>query len=205
MLKNLVQDLFMIPMHAVEGAAVRWGFAEPLYQLLGKMYDKTRQQQDFGENYFQNYVRHGRRLLDLGCGPGTLTGLLRERFETAVGLDLSWNMIRKAAELEPQSEFVRGDMIKLPFGQGTFDAVVSLGAIHCVDYNFLAREIARVLAPGGEVHLLFDNKITPLFLPGISGTNLIAALASHGFARIESFKVGRLYLYVKAERTKDQL
>lgn len=89
------------------------------------------------------------RVLDLGCGTGyTLSRLPRGM--RAVGLDYSAHALELAAKRAPGVTLVRGSAYDLPFADGRFDAVLALDVLeHLDDDQRAAREIARVLAPGG--------------------------------------------------------
>jgi SAM-dependent methyltransferase len=65
------------------------------------------------------------RVLDLACGAGRHTKVLRERWWT-VGLDLSMSLLKVARRESPDGPYVRGDMRELPFAEESFDLVVNL-------------------------------------------------------------------------------
>jgi SAM-dependent methyltransferase len=65
------------------------------------------------------------RVLDLACGAGRHTKVLRERWWT-VGLDLSMSLLRVAHRESPDGAYVRADMRELPFADESFDLVVNL-------------------------------------------------------------------------------
>ncbi len=70
----------------------------------------------------------GRRIdtaLDLACGAGRHTRVLRERWWT-VGLDLSMALLKIARKESPDAPYVRADMRELPFADSSFDLVVNL-------------------------------------------------------------------------------
>jgi len=109
------------------------------------------------------------RVLDVGCGHGLLLVGAAKRAPNgrAVGIDL-WSQKDQGdnsrdatlanAKLEGVTvEVVDGDMTKMPFPDGAFDAVVANLAIHNVPSRegrrAAIREIFRVLAPGGQVAL----------------------------------------------------
>ncbi|MEW6426941.1 MAG: methyltransferase domain-containing protein [Thermodesulfobacteriota bacterium] len=96
-------------------------------------------------------------LLDLACGTGTLSDLLKEIWKVAsiAGLDLSRESLLLAREHFRISEdppgFFQGTADCLPFAGGSFDAAVMGNSIHNLpDQDLLLREIARVLRPGGR-------------------------------------------------------
>jgi ubiquinone/menaquinone biosynthesis C-methylase UbiE len=100
------------------------------------------------------------RLLDIACGPGNFTGRLAEKLPPgglAVGLDISVPMLSRAVKDNsgPRTCYVRGDAETLPFADETFDAVCCFGALYLMPEPFrVAREMVRVLRPGGRVAIL---------------------------------------------------
>ncbi len=64
-------------------------------------------------------------VLDLACGTGRHTKVLRERWWT-VGLDLSMALLRIARSETPDGPYVRADMREFPFADESFDLVVNL-------------------------------------------------------------------------------
>ncbi len=100
------------------------------------------------------------RLLDVACGPGNFTGQLAQRLPDgglAVGLDISEPMLTRAVldNSGPRTCYIRGDAGTLPFADETFDAVCCFGALYLMPEPFrVAREMVRVLTPGGRVAIL---------------------------------------------------
>jgi SAM-dependent methyltransferase len=88
------------------------------------------------------------RLLDVGCGTGAHTVSFRDAGWDVTGIDLSEDMLGYARERG--LDVVQGNAQALPFGDASFDAVVSLWT-HTDADNFPAavREAGRVLRPGG--------------------------------------------------------
>ena len=109
-------------------------------------------------------VTPGSRVLDVGCGPGTVVVDLARRLPSLAltGLDLDEPMIaranRKAARLPAGSRpaFVVADAAAMPFADGSFDLVVSSFAMHhWPDPHAGLAEMLRVLRPGGRL-LIWD-------------------------------------------------
>ena len=98
------------------------------------------------------------RALDLGCGDGSLTRRLA-RLATkglAVGVDASEEMVRLARRLSIELDnvmFVLGSPEEIPWREDFFSALVSLQAAAWPQPERSAREMFRVLAPGGRVFL----------------------------------------------------
>ena len=66
---------------------------------------------------------------DLGCGPGHVTRFLADQGVVAVGLDLSPGMIAEARRLNPDLEFLEGDMRALPWPDATLGGLAALYSI----------------------------------------------------------------------------
>jgi ubiquinone/menaquinone biosynthesis C-methylase UbiE len=94
----------------------------------------------------------GCRVLDVGCGPGSVLRQLARSFEVdGVGIDASLKMIEVARRAAPQLEFRVGRAEDLPFGDSSFDAVVSRLVVHHLDRRQAFAEMRRVLRPTGRV------------------------------------------------------
>jgi len=97
--------------------------------------------------------------LDIGAGPGyvSMEVVRRRPGLQMVGLDLAGHMVERArrnaarAGLDGRIRWVQGDAHQLPFGDGSFQLVMSSFALHhWSDPARVFNEIARVLAPGGR-------------------------------------------------------
>ena len=99
-------------------------------------------------------VLHG-RLLDVGCGPGSLTHLLAPHVDDAVGVDASAAMIAEAERsAAPNERFVCVAAEDLPSGLGAFDVVTLAQSFHWLDQPRVARTLQAMLVPGGTlVHI----------------------------------------------------
>jgi len=100
-------------------------------------------------------VRSGDRVLDACCGTGDLAIGARARGADVVGLDFSERMLERARRKEPAIEWVRGDVLALPFDDASFDsATVGFGVRNVEDLEAGLRELRRVLRPGGRLGIL---------------------------------------------------
>jgi ubiquinone/menaquinone biosynthesis C-methylase UbiE len=98
----------------------------------------------------------GKRILEYGCGLGRLTVVLANSGARVTTFDLSEasvEMTRRRAELNgltDRIEFHVASGEALPFEDGSFDLAVGKAILHHLDPELGARELARVLAPGGR-------------------------------------------------------
>jgi SAM-dependent methyltransferase len=95
------------------------------------------------------------RLLDVGCGPGSLTHLVAPHVGEAVGVDASAAMIAEAERTAlPNERFVCMAAEQLPAGLGTFDVVTLAQSFHWMEQEQVARVLHDMLAPAGVlVHI----------------------------------------------------
>ena len=126
-----------------------------------------------GDGWDRDYIQRGRlyrggarlpgippgfRVLELGCGDGRTLAALDAEDCTAVGLDLSSAAlaISRSQAGRPPFPLVRGDARRLPFRDGSFDAVLLLHVLghgRASDRRSMATEAVRVTVPGGRLHL----------------------------------------------------
>lgn len=151
-------------------------------------------------NRFAMSIGNGKRVIDLGCGPGHTTAHLASLGLTPTGVDLSPKMIAKAQSLFPELEFTVGDFLELDYpGQSFAGCLAFYCIVHLQRDQLLSAflEMARVLKPDGLLLLSFHIGLEPVFVPDFleSGAALeffpfpidvvVAALAAAGFSKIE--------------------
>ena len=92
------------------------------------------------------------RLLDVGCGPGSLTNLLAPHVAEAVGIDASGEMVDAAAGVAaPNALFLRLRAEDLPAGLGRFDLVTLAQSFHWFETDDVARTLRAMLVRGGRL------------------------------------------------------
>jgi ubiquinone/menaquinone biosynthesis C-methylase UbiE len=103
-------------------------------------------------------LKSGEAVLDVGSGNGIFAKDMKEAVGPdgrVCGVDSSQQMIAMAQNLCPDGEFALGNAEKLPFGDDKFDAVTA-AQLFCFVHepDRAAREMHRVLKPGGRVVIL---------------------------------------------------
>ena len=105
-------------------------------------------------HYLEPHLVAGRSLVDIGCGPGTITAEFAERLAPGrvIGVDAAPDAIAAASELETTAEFMLGDAYALPFDDASVDIAHTHQTLqHVQDPVAMLREMARVVRPGGVV------------------------------------------------------
>lgn len=95
-----------------------------------------------------------RRVLDIGCGDGALTGRLVAGGAVVTAIDSDPEMVAEAAVAAPTATIMVAEAERLPFAGGSFDIVVA-NTVFCLvaDRSKALAEAARVLRPGGRLVL----------------------------------------------------
>lgn len=174
-----------------------------------------RRRADTHAGFFLSRLRPGMRLLDGGCGPGSITVGLAARVAPGevIGIDIEPSQIELARRTAREAgatnlRFQEADLFALPFPDGSFDAAFLHGVVeHVPDPVRALREVLRVLKPGGIVgsrHADFGgflleptspplDRFVPLFERLLrhngadphAGRHQLAWLATAGFERAE--------------------
>ena len=134
----------------------------------------------------QAAVERGQRILDLGCGTGTLAIMVKAAQPQAevVGLDADPEILAlarsKAEAAGAEVRFDEGLSTELPYEDESFDRVLSTLFFHHLtglDKRRTAGEMARVLLPGGELHVADWGRPTdPLMWIAFAGVRLFDGL-----------------------------
>lgn len=144
------------------GRHVHWGYWSDPAAADGSIEDFQRAAEALTQLIISTAgLTDGMRVLDVGCGFGGTIASLDERFERMdlTGLNLDERQLSRARRQVQAREgnrirFVQGDACRLPFADGSFDAVL---AVECL-FHFPSRraffaEACRVLRPGGTLAL----------------------------------------------------
>jgi demethylmenaquinone methyltransferase/2-methoxy-6-polyprenyl-1,4-benzoquinol methylase len=142
--------------------------AGSFYDRIVRLYDLTFKVNGYGRSMDQYFAEHplpvfpGARVLDAGCGTGTLTLALLRTLRVPVklaALDLSASSMATAKKYvnknnlrEQKVHFAQGNILSLPFADESFDLIVTSGVLDYVPLEEGFIELARVISRGG--HLL---------------------------------------------------
>ncbi len=127
------------------------GFSEEMLESL------RRYTAEASAGYLLPYLRPGLRVLDFGCGPGTISSGLAQAAAPGEmhGIDMEASQIELARALaeargQDNATFHVGDVTDLPFVDGYFDVVHCHNVLmHVPDTAAVLAEVQRVLKPGG--------------------------------------------------------
>ena len=104
------------------------------------------------------------RLLDVGCGPGTLALRLADLFSEIVGVDPDREMIAEAGRVAVQrgvsekAQWIQARAEDLPAGLGTFTVATFGQSFHWMDQDLVAATVRGMLRPGGALVHISDVK-----------------------------------------------
>ena len=181
--------------------AAGYHWALPLYDPLQKFLGAEKAKRVLLD---QAALRPGYRVLDIGCGTGSLAVLIKRLHSDTevVGIDPDPNALKRAQSKAGRAalsiRFDQGSADELPYEDGHFDRVFSSFMFHHLQEHqrdTTAREVRRVLAPRGSFHLLdfacpedrplgwWDRLVfsNPHFR-GNSASRILTILAQAGFA-----------------------
>ncbi|MBZ0169785.1 type 11 methyltransferase [Candidatus Methylomirabilis lanthanidiphila] len=140
--------------------ALGWNILTPLYDPLVRL---TTREMSFKSRLLDEAgIDETARILDVGCGTGTLLLLTRRRSKSllAIGLDGDMNVLgiarSKAHRRAEKITLIQAFCFNIPFADGAFDRVLSSLMLHHLTRSEKVRtlqEVVRVLRPGGELHV----------------------------------------------------
>ena len=190
----------------------------PFYDPIARLMGGDRVRRDLIQ---QANIRAGQRILDIGCGTGTLALQLKKEFADleVIGLDPDPKALRraeiKAARAGVLVQFDQGFADELPYESNSFDRVLSSLMFHHLDKPTREKtltEVLRVLKPGGSLHLVdfattgdgrshdshgLHSQIMNLFhskdrVESISDTRVIEMMRKAGFKKAEKVKDAKM-------------
>lgn len=190
------------------GALIRWSF---LYDLLTQLLTSGKYHQLQESVVALAAIQPGEKVLDVGCGPGRLVIIAKQKAGAAIvyGRDAAPEMIalakQNAARAGVEVDLWAGLVEALDFSDNTLDVVISTFVFHHLPDDLKTRalsEIYRVLKPGGR-HLLVEFEppkkgLRKVFLTRLLGSGMMTIdtreiaprLEAVGFTAITSGNAG---------------
>jgi ubiquinone/menaquinone biosynthesis C-methylase UbiE len=184
---------------------------ESHYSSISEKFSRTREVPWMEMKFlFDCYINENDRVLDLGCGNGRFYELIRKKVNY-FGLDNSNKLISIAKKKYPEAVFRKGDVLKIPFPDNSFDKIFSISVLHHIPSQNLREkfieECERVLKKDGlliitvwdlwQKTIIRKKIIKNYFLKLIGKSNLDfndAIVAWHGISNcyVHCFKLSEL-------------
>jgi demethylmenaquinone methyltransferase/2-methoxy-6-polyprenyl-1,4-benzoquinol methylase len=137
-----------------EGVERMFDRIAPVYDVMNRVMTAGLDQR-WRRETVRAVVEPGDRVLDAACGTGDLALIAAEAGGEVTGLDFSERMLERARRKGPELDWVRGDLLALPFADATFDsATVGFGVRNVADLPAAIVELRRVLRSGGRLGIL---------------------------------------------------
>lgn len=140
-------------------------FDDAYYRLIAPFHPESETRHEVAALREMLALSQDDAVLDLGCGWGRHTRLLREVGHDVVGVDLSPALLRRGVDrgATRAPPFVAGDVRALPFGDGRFDACLNMATslglfLDDRDVLMALSEVRRVLRPAGLLLLEGMNR-----------------------------------------------
>jgi trans-aconitate 2-methyltransferase len=126
------------------------------HQWDPKQYEKFEKErnQPFFDLLHLIHPMHHPRIVDLGCGNGSLTKILHEKFHASyiLGIDTSRDMLAKAQLMEVPNLIFKEQDIRTLTSAGSFNLVISNAALQWIpDHPTLFKQITHLLASAGQL------------------------------------------------------
>ncbi|PSR66638.1 class I SAM-dependent methyltransferase [Nocardia sp. MDA0666] len=107
--------------------------------------------------------QHCERILEVGCGAGTLAAELARRADRVDAVDRSAEMIEAARRVVPENvACAQADILEHPLPEAAYDAVVSLTTLHHMPLEQVLPRLAHTLRPGGVLAVIALPRADPL-------------------------------------------
>jgi SAM-dependent methyltransferase len=140
----------------------------PITEFPGRKFGRERIEIISRRYLFAAGLAAGKRVLEVGCGPGLGLGHLAAMAASIVAGDVTTASLAQARVTyrgRPGIRLVRFDGQALPFRDGSFDLVLAMAMLCYLDADVFLTECRRVLVGNGTVGFCIPNKQCPGFQP----------------------------------------
>lgn len=135
---------------------------EPYFDDLAELYERFTRVRDAATSPVRSWIVEqlppGRRAIDVGCGSGNNCGMLADRYDEVVGVDISQKMLDIAATKPSRVpvRYERRSALDLsPGADGTFDLVMSVNSVfHMGPAEVVLPRLRDLVAPGGRIVII---------------------------------------------------
>jgi SAM-dependent methyltransferase len=146
------------------GLARSLGITEITPESLARFDEAYLEMYPYLSRYLDDLAVEGRDVLEIGLGYGTVGQILAKRGARYHGADIATGPVAMMRDrllrcgLDVEGSLVQASALDLPWNEGTFDVVVSIGCLHHTgDLPRAVSEVHRVLAPGGTAFVMLYN------------------------------------------------
>lgn len=178
------------------------------YELIAKQYEAIRMDMKYVKEDIDKFISllDGKRVLDVGCGPGRDLKYFLQKGLDPTGVDFADSFIKIAKKNAPQADIIKMDMRSLDFHEAAFDGVWACGSLlHIPKYevNHVLKNIYKVLKSGGVLYVsvieggeevMFEDKKNhpgyERFFARYSTDELVDIVETAGFAIVKKMRSG---------------
>jgi len=133
-----------------------------IYNDISEEFSKTRQNIWDEFKVFNDYIKHGDSIADIGCGNGRFFKFIsKTKRVTYTGIDNSKKLINIAAKTFKTPKFIEGDILKIPLKTNSKNVTVSIAVLHHIPSKALrekaVKELARITKKKGKLLLTVWN------------------------------------------------
>ena len=154
--------------HPVAAAAIPYPLGSVEYLRYYDQLREANESPEFSQRLHEYENFKNRLVLDVGCGNGYVLSKYAQEGAEVYGVDITHTALalctQRFALLGSHGHFTLGNAEELPFAEGTFDCVCSMGVLHHTPSPARSvEEIFRVLKPGGRLIVMLYHRNSALY------------------------------------------
>jgi len=128
-----------------------------MYDLIPREIYMKKHWRPLIEKRIEKYCKD-KNVLDLGCGYGRYTTIIKKYASNVIGLDISRRWLNYLKNEKGISNIIRADAHNIPLKNETFDVIVSIGLFEYINRKIVIKEMNRILKPTGLCIISVPNK-----------------------------------------------
>lgn len=130
---------------------------ERMYETIQREIYMKKHWKPLIERMIEKYCKD-KTVLDLGCGTGIYTTIIKKYARNVVGVDLSKRWLNYLKNKKTISNVIRADAHNISFKDESFDAIVTIGLFEYINREIVIKEMNRILKPDGFCIVSVPNK-----------------------------------------------